>query len=135
MNDIQTISESFVKFLEDNGIGVFNDNLFLSKVPETAPDSTYWIITSGGSPISKNGTGEKIKQYFISVYYRDLKAKNVERTLFSLEELLNCSDCVQLQNYEVLEVEASQFPSDTDLDNEERRIGFLQAKIKVYKTC
>jgi hypothetical protein len=133
MNNPETVSEAFIKFLEDQAIATFGTNLFLSQVPLTAPDTCYWVLTNGGAIIQRLSTGEKVKQYFVSVYHRSPKAKNLERDLFSLEELLNCVNCVQLEGFEVLEIEATQFPSDDDLDNEDRRVGLLQANIKIYK--
>lgn len=130
-----TISEAFIGFLESENIAVFEQDLYLNQVPDSAPDATYWIITSGGSPIQNLRSGEIVKQYFISVYYRSTKNKDVERNLFDLEELLNCAKCVQLEGFEVIAISAIQFPSDEDIDNEDRRVGLLQANIQVYKTC
>lgn len=135
MNNPETVSESFIKFLEDQSIATFGVDLFLSQVPDDAPDTCYWILTSGGATIQKLKTGEKVKQYFTSINYRSDKAKNIERDLFNLEELLNCAECVQLEGFEVIEIEATQFPSDEDLDNEDRRVGLLQANIKIKKEC
>lgn len=131
--EVQTVTEAFVSWLQTENIATLNEDLYISQVPDTAPDTTYWIVTAGGSPISKLGTGEQIKQYFLSVYYRSLSSRDVGRKLFRLEELLNCASCVELPNYEVYEISAQQFPTDTDVDNEERRVGFLQANIKIYK--
>lgn len=129
----ETVSESFIAWLESQGIAEFNSDLYLSQVPNEAPDRCYWIITNGGSPIQKLRTGEKIKQYFVSIYMRSTKAEDIEKTMFSLEQLLNKPQCLQLQGFETIEVEAHQFASDVDFDNEERRIGMLQANIKIYK--
>lgn len=133
MGDIETVSEAYIKFLEEKGIGTFGETIYLSQVPDIALDDVYWAISSGGSPVLKLKSGEVVKQYFISTYYRSTSAKNVERNLFKLEEILNCADCVQLEGFEVYETEAQQFSSDADIDNEERRVGFLQANIKIYK--
>lgn len=135
MMEVQTVSEAFIEWLQNQQVATFGENLFLNQVPSSlqTQDSMYWIITSGGGPVQKLQSGEKVKQYFLSVYYRSRSGKEVERNLFKLEELLNCAECVQLTGFEVIEVEAQQFPSDTDLDDEERRIGFLQANIKIYK--
>lgn len=133
MGSVETVSEAYIKFLEEKGIATFGSTIYLSQVPLDASDEVYWVISSGGSPILKLKTGEIVKQYFISTYYRSGSSQDLERKMFQLEELLNCRDCVQLEGFEVYEVEATQFPSDIDLDNEERRIGFLQANIKIYK--
>lgn len=132
MNDIETVTEAFAKFLEDNSVATFGTDLFIGNVP-TQPDTLYYLITAGGSPVSKLTTGERVKQYFISVYYRSLSGKDIERKLFALEELINTPGCVQLEGFNTHEVEATQFPSDEDNDNEERRIGMLQVNIKIYK--
>jgi len=133
MQDIQTVSEAFIAFMETQGLGTFGENLYLSQVPADAPDSCWWTTAYGGIPIQKNGSGEIVKQYFINVHFRSKSAKEVERSLYGLEEILNCTNCVQLEGYEVIEIGASQFPQDQDLDNVERRVGFLQANIKIYK--
>lgn len=131
--EVQTITEAFAEFLQNSSVATFGTNLFISQVPNNAPDECYWLITSGGSPIQKLKSGEKVKQYFVSVYFRSTSTKDVERKLFELEETLNTPGCLTLTGFEVIEVEATQFPSDTDLDDEERRVGFLQANIKTYK--
>lgn len=135
--DVKTISEAFIAYLQAQGIATFGTDLFLNQVPSSlvTQDNVYWIITSGGGPIQSLRSGEKIKQYYISIYYRSTSNKDVERKLFALEELLNCAECVQLTGFDVISVSAEQFPSDRDLDNEERRVGFLQSTIRVYKTC
>jgi len=129
----ETVSESFVAWLETQNIGVFNTDLYLNQVPDEAPDRCFWVLTSGGAPLQKNRTGEKIQQYFCSVYFRSNKGKEVEKELFKLEQLLNQSGCLQLDGFETIEVEANQYPSDTDFDSEDRRVGMLQANIKIYK--
>ncbi len=134
MNNPQTIAERFTEWLDTEGIATFGVDLYLNQVPESAPDICYWVITSGGSPIQRLRTGEKVKQYFATVHHRNISGEELEKNLFNLEQLLNEPNCLQLEGFEVVSVEASQFPSDTDLDNEERRIGMLQANIQVYKS-
>lgn len=134
MNNPETVSESFIKWLEDNSVAAFGIDLYLSQVPLEAPDKCYWVLTNGGSPISNNGTGEKVKQYFVSVYLRSNKAKDVERDLFALENLINAPGCLQLEGFEVIEIEATTYPTDVDLDNEQLRVGMLQVNIQVYKS-
>lgn len=133
MNNPETVTESFIKWLEDESIATFDQDLFFSQVPDKAPDACYWVLTNGGATIQKLPTGEKVKQYFVSVYRRSKSARQVERDLFKIEGLLNCNDCINLDGFEVVEVEVTQYPSDSDIDNEELRIGLLQANIKIYK--
>lgn len=131
----ETVSEAVIEYLEQEGVGTFGTDIFLNQVPSSleTPASLYWVLTSGGETISKNRTGEKIKQYFTSIYYRSKKEKDVERKLFELANKLDCAHCVDLTGFEVLEIKVSQYPAEQDLDSEERRIGFLQANIKIYK--
>lgn len=133
ITNIETVTEAFVEFLETEGYGVFNADLFLGQVPLSAPDEAFWVISSGGNPIQKLATGEMLKQYFISVYYRSRSKEDVEKKMFALEELLNCAPCVQLTGFEVHEITAQNFGSDEDLDDARRRVGMLQANIKIYK--
>jgi hypothetical protein len=133
--DIDTVSEAFIQFLQDQGFGTFGTDLYLGQVPDDAQDVVYWVVTTGGSPIQKLRSGEKVKQYFITVNYRGNQTKEVEKKLFELEELLNCTECVNLEDFDVIEIEATQFPTDVDMDSEERRVGFVQANVKLYKRC
>jgi hypothetical protein len=128
-----TIAETFMNWLPSQINATQGTDLFYMQVPGNAPPACWWVISSGGSPVQKLPTGETIRQYFLMVYYRSNKGADVERQLSILEESLNTSDCLQLQGYEIVSVEASQFPADNDLDSEDRRVGMLQATIEVYK--
>lgn len=130
-----TITESFIQWLEDEGVATFGQDLYLRRVPDSpkTPSSVYWIIPSGGFVIGKNKTGEMIKQYSYIINYRAVKAKEVEEKLYALEDLLNCQDCIELEGYQVLNVEVSVFPDDGDIDDEDRETGLLQINIQTYK--
>ena len=130
-----TIAKAFIDWLENEGVATFGQDLYLRRVPDSkyTPSSVYWVIPSGGYPLGKNKTGEIIKQYSFLINYRSTKAEDVDQKLFELEELLNCQDCLQLEGFEVLEVEVSSFADDGDIDGEDREQGFLQANIKTYK--
>lgn len=128
-----TVSESLANYLASMGFGVPGESQYIGQVPQSAPDKCFWLITGGGSPIQTLRTGEKVKQYFVSIYYRSTSSRDIEDRLHDLEELLNDVNCVQLEEYEVLDISASQFPQDADLDSIERRVGFLQANIQIYK--
>lgn len=132
-----TIAQSFIKFLEKQGCGVFGQDLFINRVPNSLKTKTnlFWVIPSGGSIIQKNKTKETIKSYQFLVYYRSNSAREVDETLFRLEEILNCIACVQLEAFEVVDISATQFSTKQDLDSENRMIGFLQVRIQTYKSC
>lgn len=132
-----TISRAFVKFLEDKGCGIFGQNIFLYRVPNSLKTQTelYWVIPSGGMKISTNKTGEAIKAYNFLIYFRSNEAKTVDETLSALEEMLNCSSCVKLDGFELVSINATQFPADQDLDSENRMVGMIQVQLSVYKGC
>ena len=133
MIDTQTVGEAFIKFLESEGIGTFNQDLYLGMLPLDAPDEAWLVVVSGGSPELVTADGGMMKVYTFNVYRRSLAGKEIERSLFSLEETLNCSTCVNLEGFETIYSRATQFAQDLDLENENRRIGLLQAQIRLYK--
>ncbi len=133
MIDTQTVGEAFIKFLEDSSIGTFNQNLYLGMLPLEAPDDAWLVVVAGGSPELVTADGGMMKIYTFSIYRRSLAGKEIERSLFSLEEKLNCSTCVNLDGFETIYSRATQFAQDIDLENENRRIGLLQAQVRLYK--
>lgn len=133
MIDTQTVGEAFIKFLEEEGIGTFNTDLYLGMLPIDAPDEAWLVVVAGGSPELVTADGGMMKLYTFSVYRRSLAGKEIERSLFSLEEKLNCSTCVNLEGFETIYSRATQFAQDMDLENENRRIGLLQAQVRLYK--
>lgn len=133
MMDIQTVGEAFVKYLQDKGIGTFGDNLFMGELPLKAPDNSWLVVVSGGSPDLVTADGSMIKLYTFNIYHRSLAGKEIERDLFNLEEALNCTTCVNLEGFETIYSRATNFAQDIDLENANRRIGLLQAQIRLFK--
>lgn len=131
--DVTTVGEAFVKFLEDKGIGAFGTDLFLGELPQTAPDNSWLVVVGGGNPEVVTLDGAMIKLYTFNIYHRSLAGKEIERELFSLEEDLNCASCVNLSGFETIYTRATNFAQDIDLENENRRIGLLQAQIRLFK--
>lgn len=132
-----TIARSFVTFLETLGLGTFEVDIFIGDAPssQNVPDSIWWLIVNGGSPELKASTGELVKNYQIQIYYRNRNYQTVYDNMFTLEEQLNCDGCTQLDGFETIDIEATTFPVDNDLDVEDRKVGLLQANIRTYKTC
>lgn len=130
-----TVTQSFIQWLETQGVATFGQDLYLRRVPDSkqTPSSLYWIIPSGGFALGRNRTGEMIKQYSYLINYRAKKAREVEDKLFELEEMLNCQSCIVLEGYQVLDVEVTSFADDSDMDEEGRETGLLQVNIKIYK--
>ena len=132
-----TIADSFVDSMSQLGVGVPGQNIFSGETPPSnhTSDNIWWVIESGGSKIQKAFTGESIKQYSLLVYNRGRDYGAVSSRVSALEEVLNCPSCVTLNGYNVLEMEVVQFPTDRDLDSEDRKVGLLQINIKTYKEC
>ena len=133
MMDAQTVGEAFIAYLESLEVGVFGTDLFLGEVPAKAKDDVMWVVTSGGLPEVLTPGGGMIKAYTFDINYRSTSGKKLERTLFALEEIMNCTACVNLVGFETIGISATQFASDADIDDESRRIGLLQVTIRLYK--
>lgn len=131
--DVQTVGEAFVSFLQGKGIGTFGTDLFLGEMPQEAPDNAWLVVVGGGNPEKVTLDGSMIKLYTFNIYHRSLAGKEIERELFSLEEDLNCATCVNLEGFETIYSRATNFAQDIDLEKENRRIGLLQAQVRLFK--
>lgn len=131
--------EAFVEYLENLGIATRGQDLWISEVPSSQQlnnvDNQWWVIASGGQPLTKTSTGEMMKIYQFQVFNRNRNIKQIQNAMFSLEESLNCDGCTQLTGYDTIDIEASTFPIDQDIDNEDRKVGLLQVNITTYKEC
>jgi hypothetical protein len=126
------IAEAFANYMQDRAIGVFGTDIFIGAVPQDAPANAWWLVSAGGSPEQTNDTGEMLKNYIVSVYYRSLDASGVYNQMQELEELVNADDCTQLDGFDTIAMTATAFPADQDIDSEERTIGLVQITIRVY---
>lgn len=131
--DVRTVGEAFVNFLQNKGIGTFGIDLFLGELPLEAPDNSWLIVVGGGNPEVVTLDGSMVKLYTFNIYRRSLAGKELERELFSLEEEMNCASCVKLEGFETIYARATNFAQDMDLENENRRIGLLQAQVRLFK--
>ena len=122
------IKKAFQQFMRANGY----TPVYIGGVPQDAPAVCWWITGAGGLNIGKNKTGEKMKNYIISVYYRDPDAEQVDEKLQQFEEFINADNCVDIGNYDIIETEATVFPTDQDLDNQDRTVGLIQITLTVY---
>jgi hypothetical protein len=131
------IAFSFANFLEVITGSTLGQTLFIGQAPSSnkVNNAIWWIVASGGNRTTDAATGESIKQYVIEVYYRSRDYKAVYDAMQDLELKLNCDDCVQLENYDTLDVKASVLGIDNDLDAEDRKVGLLQANLTVYQRC
>lgn len=133
MIDTRTVGEAFIGFLEQQIPAIAGENLFLGEFPLGAPDEAWLVVVSGGNPDLVTADGGMIKLYTFNIFRRSLMGKEIERQLFSLEERLNCSSCVNLEGFETIYSRATSFAQDIDLENENRRIGLLQAQVRLFK--
>lgn len=118
--------------MESKGLGTFGTDIFTPLAPLDIPNRAWTVSGGGGGNIQKNQTGEKVKNYLLSIYYRNSDAQDVDETLQAFEELINSKGCEELTGFDTIELEATSFPSDQDLDNEERTVGLVQVTITVY---
>lgn len=133
MTNPETVSESFIKWMEDNGYGTFGTNIFLNQMPESAPDSSYWVVTAGGDVTAKLVTAQSIQQFNTQVFYRNAKGKDVERNMFALNQKINTRGCFTIDGFDIYSIEASM-PEDDDEDAEDRPQASLIVSIEIYKS-
>lgn len=134
---MSNIADAFATFLEDNTTATLGQDLFISNAPSSdkAQSDLWWITTNGGNKVQTLTSGEPIKEYNINVYRRHRNYQTVYEDLHSLEDILNCAGCTQLTGFDTLSIEASVLSIDNDLDNEDRKVGLLQATITTIKEC
>lgn len=133
-----TILKSFAQYMQDTlSCGTVGQDIFLNSVPkdaaDKAPDKAWWLKSSGGAPIVKNHTGEKQKNYIVYVYYRNTDSEDVDEILQAFEESINSKNCTQLPGYTTIEMSATGFQNDLDIDNEERTVGLVEVTITTYQ--
>ncbi len=126
------ITEAFSEYIADLGYGVFGTDMFIGSAPIDAPNTCIWLVGSGGSPILRNQTGEVTKNYTIDVFYRSSSSEAVYNLLQALEVEINKANCTQLNGFDTIEMQAVLFPSDQDIDNEDRTVGLVQVLVKTY---
>lgn len=131
------LAEAFATYLATMTGSVLGQDLFIGEAPSSdkVQDSIWWIIDNGGGPIKKNSTGESLKRYQVQIFYRNRNYQTVKDKMFTLEEDLNCDGCTQLTGIDTIDIEATTFPIDNDLDVEDRKVGLLQVNLTTYKEC
>lgn len=126
------IVKSFADFMDAQGYGTQGTDLFIGAAPQGSPDKSWWIIGAGGSSTLKGLAGNKMKNYLLNVFYRNTDQEDVMNTLQSFEEFMNSGICDQLNGYNNIEIEATSFPADQDLEAEDRTVGLVQVTVTVY---
>lgn len=126
------IVKAFIDYMATLGFGTFGTDLFIGGAPQDAPDACWWAVANGGSPISKSVTGQKMKNYIINVFYRDTDQEIVMNRLEQFETLMNSGNCDEIAGYDKVEISANVFPTDQDLEAQDRTLGLVQVTITVY---
>lgn len=128
------IARSFATYLEGQSYGTFGEDIFIGGAPLSAPDSCFWVLSSGGPILVDAFTGEKIKAYTLLVYYRSRQTEDLYEMLQGLEIEINGTPCISLDGFDVLDVTATLFPTDEDIDDEDRTIGLIEVTCTVHST-
>lgn len=131
MSTTKTVTKSFKDWMVDSGYGVFGENIFINQF-NTEPDRAFRILTSGGAPTQFMYTGGAIKQYTIDLTMRSNFAEDIEDTLFMMETEINKQKCLRLEGFEIISVQVTQFPVDSDIDSEDRFVGQLSITVELY---
>lgn len=126
------ITKAISNYIEGAMGLTFGTNLFIGGVEVGAPNECGWLLSAGGSVVKANVSAGKMKNYVISFYYRGLDASVVYEKLQALEEALNSDACTQLDGYDTIDLQATLFPTDQDIDNEERTVGLIQITATTY---
>lgn len=131
---MSNLAEAFVAFLAAATGATFGENIFIGDAPSSdqAPDALWWVNAFGGSGLTKLPTGETLRPYTVEVRYRNKSNKAVYDALYDLEDGIN-STTFDLTGFDVYDVSTLSFPTDEDLDGEDRKVGLLQVRITIYK--
>lgn len=132
-----SLVSAFATYLQGVTGTTLGQTLFIGQAPSSnkVADAIWWIVENGGSVIRKNATGEATKSYQFNVFFRSRDYEAIKDALYALEEDLNCDNCSQISGYDTIDIEATSFPIDNDLDSEDRKVGLLQVTITTYKEC
>lgn len=132
-----SLVSAFATYLQSVTGTTLGQTLFIGEAPSSnkVADAIWWIVENGGGVINKNSTGEAMKSYQFNIFYRSRDYEAIKDAMYSLEEDLNCDNCSQISGYDTIDIEATSFPIDNDLDSEDRKVGLLQVTIIIYKEC
>lgn len=132
-----SLVSAFATYLQGVTGSTLGQTLFIGEAPSSkkVADAIWWVIENGGGIVAKNATGETRKSYQFNVFFRSRDYEAIKNAMSTLEEDLNCDNCSQISGYDTIDIEATTFPIDNDLDSEDRKVGLLQVTITTYKEC
>ena len=118
--------------LESNGFGTFGIDIFIGGADYGTPDKCLWITLAGGANAIEPITGEKLKDYIVTIYARGVGTESVYETIESIEAFFNSKDCIEISGYTLIDISTLSFPVDSDLDSEDRKIGTLEVRVSIH---
>ena len=130
------VAKAFATYLQDElSVATIGQDLYIGHAPSStkAPSTLWWIKAFGGDPITRLSTGETMKQYIVEINYRNRDYETVYEQLQSVEENINSDTCSQITGFDTVDLEATTFPIDNDLDSEDRKIGLLRITLTIFK--
>lgn len=129
--------DSFIKWLEDTQSLTFGQDLFAGEAPSTndTTDPITWVVMSGGGDSLAFLTGETHQIFGFDVYHRSASFRKTQEFAYKLVSDVTCSGCVQLENFETIDVTAASTPVDNDRDSEDRKVVLVQITAVLNKTC
>lgn len=138
MIDTTTVSRSFIKWMQDNGYGIFGTDIFLNQIPELNDanepiNNAWWVVTAGGDVVARMVTAQSIQQFSSQVFYRNISGDDVESKLFEFNQKINARGSFNIDGFEIYSIEATM-PEDGDRDAESRRQGSLVVAIEIYQS-
>lgn len=122
--------EDFVQLIENEGFWELGRDCFIGGVEPDKPEDCWWVLSAGGRAGNRSVTGERKKEYILTVFYRDRNQRVVYNEINRFEELVNGLECPELGSVPV-SIEVTAFPVDNDRDFEDRSIASVQVTIQV----
>lgn len=92
---------------------------FLNRLPSTiqlGDQPVMWLIENSAFVSRQFASHSKLKEYSFQLYYRDIKARDVEQKMLEIEQVINHTKCFHLPDYEVMSITAAAFGADRDPD-------------------
>lgn len=127
------IVEALGDYIENEGFATFDVDMFIGGASLDMPDDCIWLLSGGGNVTDKNISSGKFKTYVMPIFVRGTVQKDVYDKAQALEELINDYECTDLDGYDTIELEATSFPIDEDLDGENRVVGVVEVTATIYR--
>lgn len=138
MNIEDTPLASFMDWLENSQSLTLGQDLYAGEAPSTndnPADSITWVVMSGGTDNLTLITGEKHQIFGFDVYHRNVRFSDAQAFAYKLVTDVSCSGCLQLDDFNTIEVSAASTPVDNDRDSEDRKVVLIQITAVLESKC